>query len=410
MRRTPLNNKRAVAVLVLVAAFVELYFLPSDWLARLAVATLALAAAVMSALVLWDFPGAPQQPSQTAARAQAHRQNGGHAPFPQPDPVRSASPLVTRRPGVSPAPAQAADPPAALVPPRFGRGSKAQALPWLLPAHTVYPGVVADEARLGDLAVRAASVIGPGHRCEEPVTPRQDAYRLGRDESGRHLVVAVADGVSSSRFAELGATVAASAAVNILRERLTLSPDPAELAAPRIFGGVAAQMSDAAASRNLGDADVCAALITAVIPAGPVSGDAPQEPREMWVAWVGDASVWTLRDGAWTFVAGDRKHASGGLESNAVAHVLPNSPLEVATASIRLTPGAVVAVVTDGVGDVLATLAEANRHFARNWARPPSSTSFVNDVSYDAERFIDDRTAVAIWVGMDSPGAREPRR
>jgi serine/threonine protein phosphatase PrpC len=181
----------------------------------------------------------------------------------------------------------------------------------------------------------------------------------------------------------------------------------AALAAPEIFSGVAAQMADAAASRNLGNSDICAALVTAVIPAGPVPGDAT---REMWVAWVGDASVWTLRDGTWTFVAGDHKHASGGLESNAVAHALPSSPLNVATTSIRLAPGAVVALVTDGVGDVLATLGEANRYFARNWAQPPSSTSFVNDVSYDAERFIDDRTAVAVWVGTDSPGAGEPRR
>ncbi|HET6501263.1 MAG TPA: protein phosphatase 2C domain-containing protein [Amycolatopsis sp.] len=400
MRRVPVKNSRAVAILVIVAALLELYFPPSDWLARLAVVALAVTGAVLSCLALVHARGVVPRPAETAVGAQIHPRTDGHAPThgKRQDPVPL---LFSRQP-----PAPAGDSPG-LAPPRVGRGSKAQALPWLLPAHTVYPGIVADEARLGDLAVRAASVVGPGHRCEEPVTPRQDAYRLGRDESRRHLIVAVADGVSSSRFAELGATVAASAAVNILRERLSHSPDPAALAASDVFCGVAAQMADAAASRSLGNSDICAALVTAVIPAGPVPGD---EPRQMWVAWVGDASVWTVRDGAWTFVAGDHKRASGGLESNAVAHALPDSPLTVTTTNIGLAPGAVVALVTDGVGDVLATLGEANQYFTRNWARPPSSTSFVNDVGYDAERFIDDRTAVAVWVGTDSTNSTEPRR
>jgi serine/threonine protein phosphatase PrpC len=331
-----------LAALVIVAAFLELFFAPSTLLPRLAVAMFALIAAILGGIVLWSVREEPE-PAPILE------------PAPQPAPQPEPPPPLNEQ-----------------VSPRFGRGSKAQALPWLLSPHAVYPGIAADEGRLGDLTVRAASVIGPGHRCEEPVSPRQDAYRLGRDDAGTHLVVAVADGVSSSAFAELGATVAASAAVNLLRERLNRADT---IAWPEVFGGIAAQMAEAASTRGLRNADIHTALVTAVIPAGSTGRD-----RTMWVAWVGDASVWLLRGNEWIFVAGDRKQSSGGVESNVVAHVLPDSPHAVATAAIRVAPGSVVAVVTDGVGDVMAAVPEANRHFARSWATPPPSTSFIGDV------------------------------
>ncbi|MEV6495002.1 protein phosphatase 2C domain-containing protein, partial [Actinoplanes sp. NPDC051633] len=107
------------------------------------------------------------------------------------------------------------------APPRFDeRGSNAHAQPWLLPPHRSAPGIAADEAQVGDLSVRAASVVGPGHRCTEPVVARQDAYQLGRDRASRFLVVAVADGISASRHADRGATVAAQRSVDALAGRL----------------------------------------------------------------------------------------------------------------------------------------------------------------------------------------------
>lgn len=348
------------AALVIVAAFLELSFPPPSLLTRLAAGVLALIAAILGGIALWRM----HEETEPAPATE-----------PAPTPIPSTTSAAVEVRTVS-----------ADGPPRFGRGSKAQALPWLLSPHAVYPGIAADEGQLGALTVRAASVIGPGHRCEQPVSPRQDAYRLGRDDTSQHLIVAVADGVSSSAFAELGATVAASAAVNLLRERLNRTDTIAWL---EVFSGVAAQMTEAAATRELRTADVNAALVTAIIPA---------DAGMMYVAWVGDASAWLLRGNEWIFVAGDRKRSSGGLESNVVRHALPDSPHIVATKAIPLGSGDVVALVTDGVGDALAAVPEANRHFARSWATPPPSTVFVNDVSYDAEGFQDDRTAVAVWV------------
>lgn len=282
-------------------------------------------------------------------------------------------------------------------PPRFGRGSKAQALPWLLPHRPVQPGVAADEARIGDLRVRAASVVGPGHRCEEPAQPRQDSYRLGRDTAGEHLVLAVADGVSSSRYADLGATVATSTAVHALRDQLHDSPNLAELSATEVFTTVSAEMSQAAAGRGIDDSDIAAVAVLAVIPANSTDGE-----RDMWLGWVGDVSVWSLNNGVWSWAAGDPKgRTDGEYDSNAVAHVLPDQPNSATGSMVRLRSGDALAFVTDGLGDALASLDDLNKYLGESWKFPPPCVSFLNDLSFDAQRFLDDRTAVTVWIDPD---------
>ncbi|MFJ3301681.1 protein phosphatase 2C domain-containing protein [Streptomyces sp. NPDC086549] len=289
--------------------------------------------------------------------------------------------------------------------PRFGAGSKAQRLPWLLPVRPATPGVAADEAQLGDLTVRAASLVGPGHRCAEPATARQDAYRIARDVRGDHLLLAVADGVSSSAYAELGAAVAAGTAVNVLRRRLDEPDGAARLSATELFAETATAMRHEAKRRGLDPSDVCAVLFTAVIPArpAPASGE-----RTLWAAWLGDASLWLLDENRWVYTAGDRKGASAGYDSNAVTHTLPADPHAVREARLAVRPGDVVSLVSDGVGDGLATIEELNAYLADRWQLPLPIASYLNDVGFDAERFLDDRTSVTVWIAPDAR-SRPPR-
>ncbi len=83
---------------------------------------------------------------------------------------------------------------AVLEPPVFGSVSPAARGAWMLPVEPAVCGVAADQATHGDLDVRAVSIVGPMHRCEAPGRRRQDSYQLGRDRSGRYLIIAVADG------------------------------------------------------------------------------------------------------------------------------------------------------------------------------------------------------------------------
>ncbi len=113
--------------------------------------------------------------------------------------------------------------------------SRAAAQPWRLPAVPSPSGVAADQASAGGLEVRAASLIGPGHRCMEPALPRQDAYRLGQDRKRRYLIAAVADGMTDSRHSEVGANTAVAAVVGLLRESLDAGIGLADLDVEEIF-------------------------------------------------------------------------------------------------------------------------------------------------------------------------------
>ncbi|MFJ8082208.1 protein phosphatase 2C domain-containing protein [Streptomyces sp. NPDC096205] len=318
--------------------------------------------------------------------------------------VSTGSPVAPVAPGGPsrprpPAPAPAAPPGVGSVP-RFGPGSKAQRFPWLLPLRPAASGVAADEARLGDLVVRAASVVGPGHRCQEPATARQDAYRIARDASGEFLLLAVADGVSSSSHAELGAAVAAATAVNVLRQRLDEPDRAAGLSAVGLFEEAAAAMEREAARRGLHPSDVCAVLLVAVVPARPTG---PSGERTAWAAWVGDTSLWRLGERRWHYAAGDRKGPSGGYESNAVLHTLPADPHAAREAEVELRAGDAVSLVSDGVGDGLAGLDDLNAYLAERWRLPLPVAAYIDDVGYDAERFLDDRTAITVWVEPGAP-------
>jgi hypothetical protein len=281
------------------------------------------------------------------------------------------------------------------APPRFDeRGSSAHAQPWLLPPHRLSSGVAADEAQVGDLAVRAASVVGPGHRCAEPVVPRQDAYQLGRDRAGRYLIAAVADGVSGSRRGDLGATVAAQHAVDALVARLDRAEAPATLSAAEILQRVAQEMSRVAAVEKIDDAEVCAVMVIAVVEA--VAG--PDGSRRAWIGWLGDVSVWRRVESHWRFEVGDAKGDPGGLRTGEVASVLPMNWSDARQDLLVLAPGETLALVTDGVGDLWSMHPRANDYYHRRWSVPPPVASFVNDVCFDARGEQDDRTAVVVWT------------
>ncbi|MFC0526065.1 protein phosphatase 2C domain-containing protein [Phytohabitans kaempferiae] len=283
------------------------------------------------------------------------------------------------------------------APPLFGgRPSAAHAKPWLLPARPAHAAVCADEARLGHLTVRAASVVGPGHRCEEPAVARQDAYALGRDTAGRRLILAVADGLSSGRHSDIGASRAATFAVDAMRRRLDQGR---ELAAVEVFGEIAAHLRATAEVRRLAPEDLSTVLVVAVVNAYPDQ----RGVHRMWTAWIGDSAVLRHEGSAWRPIGGDTKSARDGIESNVVGASLPAEPQLVRAEAAELPPGGMVAVMTDGVGDAIRMERSAAEFFLDRWRRPPPVAEFLTHVSFQARGHQDDRTAVAVWLDA-APG------
>jgi len=280
--------------------------------------------------------------------------------------------------------------------PRFGDGARAQGYPWLLPERTVQNGIAADEATVGAFTIRAASVIGPGHRCGQPAEPRQDSYRIGRSRDSRYAIVAVADGLSSAAWSDAGATTASSQAVTLLREQIeTVGFD--RLDVKELYGRIAESVAAHAAGRGVATSHVATVLITAVLAEPDANGVA-----EAWISWLGDSSAWTLdpRLPLWRISAGDVKDRTAAVVSNEVAGQLPDTPQLARDLYVTLAPGTALALVTDGIGDAWADPAgNINEYFANAWRSPVPATRFTADVGFDAPQRLDDRTAVVIWNG-----------
>lgn len=282
--------------------------------------------------------------------------------------------------------------PVVLEPKVFGSSPPAAMRPWVLPVEPAVSGIAADQARLGDLDVRAVSIVGAGHRCEEPAKPRQDSYRLGRDRAGRYLIIAVADGMSDSRRSDLGATVAARCAVNTLRGCLDTGADPTADMMKKAFHTSAGAMVAAAKNEGLSEMDVRCALIVAIISTTP---DAMSLRRRAWFTTLADVSAWLRHSQSWHPLAGDQKTSE--LDRNTLHNFLPYHPDRAKTVFHDLEPGATIAVVTDGVGDAFTEVPDAAQWFAQRWESPVSLESFLLDVGFHARGQLDDRTSVTVW-------------
>ncbi|MEU7580177.1 protein phosphatase 2C domain-containing protein [Streptomyces sp. NPDC041068] len=274
--------------------------------------------------------------------------------------------------------------------------SRAGTAPWRLPSAPSQHGITADCAALEGLQVRAASVIGPAHRGRG--VPRQDAFRLGQDSAGRHLLAAVVDGMSDSRHSDVGANVAAAALVAVVREALDADAALEHLDAEQIFLAVAGQMYRAAKQRDWDADDVRSVAVVAVVPTRP---DA-RGHRRVWLAAIGDASAWQLRRGAWHRLIGDEKE---GLDAGTVAAFLPHDPSRFAHGFAELATDGVLALTTDGVADAFTSVPDGGRWFAERWRRPPPIADFLLHVGFEQAQMQDDRTAVVVWC---TDGRRTP--
>lgn len=341
----------------------------------------------------------PPLPVAAAAEVDAGRQ---HRSVPGSDGQAHHHRLGVRQPARAsekqPPPAKApqagdelpASPPEAAVPPVIGEASRTARSAWGLPPEPSPSAIAADSVTLSGLEVRAASIVGPGHRVKRPAVARQDAYRLGQDEAGRYLLIAIADGMSDSRNSDLGANVAATAVVSQLREALAAQGDPARLDAAAMYRAVAQQMVGVARQRGFPADTIRTAILAAVI---PVEADRLGR-RQVWIAGIADVSAWQRASGDWHQVAGQPKE---GLDANVLSEFLPYHPDRAVTTIVELDRQDVLALTTDGVADAFTVVSGAAAWFADRWRDPPPIASFILDVGYEAKTQNDDRTAVVVW-------------
>ncbi|WP_327725952.1 protein phosphatase 2C domain-containing protein [Streptomyces europaeiscabiei] len=253
---------------------------------------------------------------------------------------------------------------------------------------------------MGDLEVRAASVVGFGHRIDEThASPRQDSYRVGRDAAGRHLVVAVADGMSDSSHSDTAAAVATLSLVNSLRRQLDERVPLSHLNHTAAFLEAARQVHGIARQRQWSADSVRTVAVAAVVP----TDAAPSGDRDIWIAGLGDTSAWVREPHHWAQLLGEKEQ---GPDAGRLRTYLPHTPEAVARRLVPLGPGQALVLTTDGVGDALVELPMAHDWFHHHWAAPVTTLDLLLHISYDSHQRNDDRTAVVVWTPPADGGWR----
>jgi serine/threonine protein phosphatase PrpC len=260
------------------------------------------------------------------------------------------------------------------------------------PASPSYrPDTVADGWSTGDLTVRLASVRGYAHRYEG--LPRQDDVAAMHHPATGAVVFAVADGVSSTPLAHIGATAACRAAITAVLAALDAGGPVdwarvVEHAAWQVVqqAGLALRLDTPDAARA--EQQMASTLIAGLVRPGP--GDPAAE-----LIRVGDGGAWVVRAGQFRRLFAPAAEDPAVVVSAVTA--LPRVP-EVVASGAALEAGDVLLVATDGIGDPLGDgSGTVGAYLADRLAGPRPPAEFAHLVDFSRETFDDDRTLLAIW-------------
>jgi hypothetical protein len=226
-----------------------------------------------------------------------------------------------------------------------------------------------DGLQVGDHHLAAASHAGTSHLHHG--TCRQDSYDFVVTTTGR-LVVAIADGLGSRAYSQLGARLFGEQVVQLALE----APDwPAEwyLAAAADRAGAVAAASYGVPMRDIGFVGA-----VAVFSGGTCT-----------VARVGDVSAFART------AHGDfcELFADDGGSMNMVSVSLPGP----ATPEVVHTDADRVVLTTDGMAGDIRHSASVRRWLAHRWSGPVTAWAMSDALRFRRQGSHDDRTAVVVW-------------
>jgi serine/threonine protein phosphatase PrpC len=247
-----------------------------------------------------------------------------------------------------------------------------------------------DGLSAGGLEVRAASVRGMSHRWNG--RPRQDAFSFGTDAGSQHIVLAVADGVSSAPHAEIGAQLASFHSVELLVWALEHGATLGDLNGNALMSHVATRVRAGATFPvdEALDRLVATTLVVAVVETTPRSGY-----HRAWTAQVGNSQAIVLRSGQYCYL-GDV--ADGGIVDNRVPS-LPMRPESVEERCSLVPAGSVIFLCSDGITDALGHgRGSVGRYLAERLSEPPDPLELARTVGFLRKGFLDDRVLAGVWL------------
>lgn len=272
--------------------------------------------------------------------------------------------------------------------------------------------VSAHTERLGPIQVYAGSTRGVAHQRMGGV--REDAYALSAgckdaDSDQDRLIVAISDGLGSSRDAHAAAAAITRIAVDQLRVPSNSGWDAEvddvvaeidrHLREPRLltvtgFALGSAGSTESQAEECKTDPQAAATLVAARCEVEPTGG--------LRVAWmsVGDSKLLTLdlATGQWTWCSGHPKaHRGSGTDA------LPRPSRPADRDVVLVGPLDVVVLATDGAWKALYRMPEEFANVLRSvWDEPTSAAKFATVLDFSGPGLTDDRTIVAVRLaGLD---------
>ncbi|MEV7008586.1 protein phosphatase 2C domain-containing protein [Streptosporangium sp. NPDC051022] len=232
-----------------------------------------------------------------------------------------------------------------------------------------------DGADLPGLVVRAASVRGDAHRRRG--TPRQDSMGLWQIDDTR-LLACAAGGVADAELSHVGSAEACTAARRALAGLLR----HVERGAPvkHFFEDVADDLRGRAERDRVPVEALRTTLLTAIIDIGEQCAH---------VARIGDGGAMILRGGDWSPCLP---------EETGTPHALPGDTGHLETATVDLGEGDMLLLCTGGLAGPMRG-GQVSDQASAWWAQAtaPSLPEFFWQLSFRAESYDADRTAICAW-------------
>ena len=263
------------------------------------------------------------------------------------------------------------------------------------------PDTVFDGWSSDDFTVRLASVRGYSHRYSG--LPRQDDAEVACHQASGTIMFAVADGVSSASLSHVGAAIACSFAVDVMRWQLNSEhpvPDLPYVAA------VAAKQLAVKATAFLRQESPEPTEIEKLLATTLIAGYArrTREGAAVSMIQIGDSSAWILRDGRY-YPAGNQKNDPQAQIITSAVSPLPRIPANLAPFDFTLPPDGALLIGTDGFGDPLGDGdGKVGQLFAGHLLTPPSPRALAHLLDFSRDTFDDDRTLIVLWPRSQEAG------
>ncbi len=248
------------------------------------------------------------------------------------------------------------------------------------------PDIAASAYEVGAIRVLAASLRGLLHRGPGNGEPRQDGYSIAFDEASKTLVAVVCDGVGSLKYSH----EAAALVVNDLPWRY-LSMGNWKDAIGEVNAVLAERERDLVEALSEGSR----ALATTVVAVAVRQTD---RGYDLSFACVGDSEAWSLSPtGSWTKIVPPSDDSFDDGVTTGKTKALPTFEPILLEHKMSVDGGRIF-LMTDGVGVPLDMNSQVQAQLADWWQEPSDPITFARQVGFARRTFIDDRTAVGIWL------------